>query len=139
MANESAHEEGDLDSLFRARSSRPHLDKGWEDNDHYYQQHDVPGDQFSADEWKEKYKDMDEIHVNGSKQRQWNQGKEEIRQILKQCEELIGKESLRREDFVEFFFGVRSPLFEVFQRRLGMTHHDYVKFISTCARLSANQ
>ena len=69
------------DSLFQSRPSRPCHDEGWLDDDHYFD-HDEPIDPCSVD-WKEMYKDMDEIQVNGAIRRQWVRlGMEEVRQII---------------------------------------------------------
>jgi len=46
-----------------SRSSRPFTDKDWMDQDHYFDG-DLPADQHGSAEWKETYKDMDEIQVN---------------------------------------------------------------------------
>ncbi len=50
----------DFETLLQSRSSRPHLDEGWEDLDHYFES-DAPSDQYIHGEWKEKYKDN---HIN---------------------------------------------------------------------------
>ena len=54
----------EVDSLSRARSSRPCHDDGWIDDNHYFQS-DKPADAYVANEWKEVCKDFDEIQVNG--------------------------------------------------------------------------
>ena len=130
----------DLENLIQSssRSSRPHLDDSWLDLDQCLDSN-APTDMYQQGKWKEKYKDLDEILVNGASRRQWTRVKEEIRQILKQCESLIGRDSLRCEDFSQHFHGINSPLFEVYRKRLGMNHHQYLMFMSTCMRLSANQ
>ena len=48
----------DLDSVLRSRSSRPHLDNGWLDEDHYFDGN-VPTDEYVHGEWKEIYRDID--------------------------------------------------------------------------------
>ena len=58
----------EVDSLSRSRPSRPCHDDGWIDDDHYFQ-YDDPADSFAADEWKEVYKNLDEIQVNGAIER----------------------------------------------------------------------
>lgn len=69
-AEDEGHAEGraeeqidDVDSLFQARASRPSCDDGWLDADHYFDQ-DLPLDSFNDGEWKEKYKDIDDIAVD---------------------------------------------------------------------------
>jgi hypothetical protein len=130
---------GDADAITVARSSRPCLDDGWMDEDHYHQSADEPADVHVANEWKEKYHDLDEIRVNGALKKQWTRGTEETQQVTAQCKNIIGKESLRREDFVEHFYGANSPLFDACRRRLGWGHPHFLKFVSTSMRLSANQ
>ncbi len=128
----------DLGSLFHSRPSRPCQDNRWCDEDHYFQ-HDAPVDVFDKKEWKETYKDLDKIQVNGAIQRQWKRGRIEFEQILAQCKDVIGKESLSQGDFVEYFHGANSPLFHLFQKRLDWNHCHYCKFMITNERLSANQ
>ena len=55
-------------------ASRLSRDDGWLDSDHYFEQ-DLPSDSFKDGEWKERYKDLDEIQVNGAIRRQWKKGK----------------------------------------------------------------
>ena len=129
----------DADTIFGSRSSRPCLDDGWINEDHYYQSADEPADSHVANEWKEKYQDLDEIRVNGAMKRQWMRGREEIQQVTARCKDIIGKESLRREDFVEHFFGANSPLFDVCRRRLGWDHPHGLQGVSTGIQISANQ
>ena len=61
-------DEEDEESRFVLRLSRAHLDNNWLDEDHYFED-DTPVDTFDA-EWYEKYKDFDEIQVNGALKRQ---------------------------------------------------------------------
>jgi len=49
------------DTIFGLGSSRPCLDNRWIDKDHYYQSADEPADSHVANEWKEKYHDLDKI------------------------------------------------------------------------------
>ena len=79
VLNESETED-DLQSRFRSRPSRAYLDSGWLDEDNYFEDN-TPADTFE-DEWKEKYKDLDEIQVNGALKRQWKRGKDEINHIM---------------------------------------------------------
>ena len=60
--------------------NRPCHDNGWINEDHYAQS-DTPVDLFNASKWKEVYKDLDEIWVNGAIKRQWMRGKEEVEKI----------------------------------------------------------
>ena len=100
----------DVDALLQARASRPSRDDGWLDSDHYFEQ-DLPSDSFKDGERKERYKDLDEIQVNGAIGRQWKKGKLEIEEIMNRCTVVLGKDELFREDFVEYFHGPNSRLF----------------------------
>ena len=82
---------------------------------------------------------MDEIQVNGAIRRHWDKVKDEIRQIMSQCKNLLGKDDLRREDFVEYMYGSSSPLFGLFRDRLNWDHRHFLQFQSTCMHLSSNQ
>ena len=115
------------ETLSQSRPSRPSQDQGWLDEDHYFE-HDLPSEEFNPGEWKEEYKHMDEIQVNGALRRQWKFGRKEITQIRARCSVVLGKESLRREDFVEWFYRVDSPLFDLFWRRLKWDHPTFLKF-----------
>ena len=114
------------------------MDGDWLDEDGHFQ-HDAPVDPF-VDEWKEKYKDLDEIQINGAIRRQWKLGKKEIREILANCRDVLGKDNdaLRREDFVLHFYGVNSPIFILFRSRLDWDHRHFLRFMSTSMRLSSN-
>ena len=57
-------------SLSISRSCRPCHDNGWINDDHYTQSNE-PSDSFNVSEWKEVYKDLDKIRVNGAIKRQW--------------------------------------------------------------------
>ena len=70
--------------------------------------------------------------------RQWKRGREEITPILSRRRYLVRKESVRREDFVECFYGANTPLFGMFRQRLDWDHRHFLNFISTSMRLSAN-
>ena len=59
----------DADTISASRSSRPCRDDGWIDEDNYYQLADEPADSHVANEWKEKYHDLDEIQVNRAMKR----------------------------------------------------------------------
>ena len=107
----------DVETIYRARASRPGSNDGWLDTDHYFAQ-DLPADSYKDGEWKEKYKDLDEIQVNGASRRQWKKGISEIEQIMNRCKEVFSKDDLCREDFVEYFHGANSPLFISFRDRL---------------------
>ena len=120
-----------------ARSSRAFNDDGgWMGTDHYHD--DVPVDSFNEREWKEVHKKVEKILVNGALNRQWKLSKLEIKQIIEQCHRVLGKESLRREDFSTHFFGDTSPLFRVFESRLNWDHRKFLKFVITSCRLAAN-
>ena len=108
------------------------------DEDHYSEA-DVPTDCYNASGWTEKYKDLDKIQVNGAIKRQWKIGREEIKQIIKQCKKIIGKEIIERADLSDHFYGPNSPLLDLFRRRLGWDHLHFSKFVSTSMRLSSNQ
>ena len=69
-----------------------YLGSGWLDKDNYFED-DAPADTFE-DEWKEKYKDLDEIQVNGALKRQWKRGKDEINQIMELCRNVFGKKDI---------------------------------------------
>ena len=58
-----------LHSISQSRPSRPCHDDGWLDKDHYFE-NDDPADTCDYDKWKEKYKDIDEIQVNGAIRKQ---------------------------------------------------------------------
>ena len=81
----------DANTISASRSSRPCLDDGWLDEDNCYQSVDEPADSHVANEWKEKYHDLDKIRVNGAMKRQWMRGREEIQQLTTRCEDIIGK------------------------------------------------
>ena len=81
-----------MESCFRSRPSRAYLDRSWPDEDNYFED-DAPADTFE-DEWKEKYKDLDEIQVNGALKRQWKRGKDEINQIMELCRNVFGKKDI---------------------------------------------
>ena len=100
----------DVGSILHSRASRSSRDDVWLDTDHYFEQ-DLPSDSFKDGEWKERYKDMDEIQVNGAIRRQWKKGKLEIEEIVNRCSVVLGKDELFREDFVECFHGPNSRLF----------------------------
>ena len=78
-----------------SRSSRPFTDKDWMDQDHYFDG-DLPTDQHGSAEWKETYKDMDEIQVNAAIRRQWKRGRNEVKQVIAQCHKVIGRDDIRR-------------------------------------------
>ena len=59
----------DVQTLYRARASRPSSDNGWLDTNHYFDQ-DLPANSYKDGKWKEKYKDLNEIQVNGASRRQ---------------------------------------------------------------------
>ena len=130
--------ESESDAPFASRPSRPFQDNGWMDGDHYSEA-DVPTDCHNASEWTEKYKDLDEIQVNGAIKRQWKIGIEEVKQIIKQCQKVIGKESIRRADMSNHFYGPNSPLSDLFRRRLKWDHDHFTRWLSTSMRLSSNQ
>ena len=104
--------EHEVESLSRARSSRPYHDDGWADNDHYFE-YDEPVHVYAAGEWNRLHKDLGEMQVNGAITRQWKRGREEITQILSWCRDVLGNENLQREYFVEYFYGANLPLFGV--------------------------
>ena len=128
----------DADPLFRdSRPSRAYYDdRGWKSLDDYSS--DAPVEE-AATGWKQRYKKLDQILVNGAKRRHWTLAKNEITQIMARCQDTLGKESLQRSDFVAYYFGVTSPLFIQFQQRLMWDHRAFLQFVMTCARLSANQ
>ena len=128
-AAEDLSEIDDVKSIFCLRPSRPSNDHGWLDSDHYSQL-DLPTDSYTDGEWKERYTDLDEIQINGAIRRQWIQGQKEIRQIVSKCTDVLGKDEVRREDFVEHIYGFTSPLFEVFRERLGWNHKATVTHLS---------
>lgn len=130
----------DVDSPLRSKENRVYYDNdSWMDSDHYSGQ-DAPADPPCNDrEWKEVSTRMDEIKVNGSIQRHWKHGKMEIQQIVARCKDVIGRDSLRRQDFVVYYFGDKSAVFKVFEDRLKWNHRHFLRFVITCARLSANQ
>lgn len=111
------------DSLSPSRSSRPHHDDGWQDDDYYFAggTADVP-----STSWKEMYTKMDNISVNGAIKRHWQKlGIKEVEQIIAQCRIVPHKEEgsgIRREDFSVHSLGVNSPLFNTFRMRLGWDH-----------------
>ena len=52
----------ELARLAVPRPSRPSLDCGWEDEDHYHTADaDAPADAYAHGAWKEVYHDLDEI------------------------------------------------------------------------------
>jgi hypothetical protein len=53
------------------------------------------------------------ILVGGAKIRQWKIRKKEVEQIIARCLAVIGRDSLRREDFFMYFIGPNSPLFRI--------------------------
>ena len=65
--------ESESDATFASRPSRPFQDNGWMDEDHYNEV-DVPTDCHNASKWKQTYKDLGEIQVNGTIKRQWKIG-----------------------------------------------------------------
>ena len=86
-----------------------------------------------------KNKDINEIQVKGAIRKQWTRGKQEIQQVIAQCKHVMGKESNSQEAFVEHFFDAKSPLFHLCRRRLNWDHQHFLKFVSMCMCLSANQ
>ena len=92
-----------------SRPSRPFIDKDWVDEDHYFDG-DLPTDQYGSGDWKETYKDIDEIQFNGSIRRHWKRGQNEVRQVIAQCRKVIGRDDVRREDLSRHFYGIQSPL-----------------------------
>jgi len=121
-----------------SRPSRPFIDKDWVDEDHYFDG-DLPTDQYGSGEWKETYKDIDEIQFNGSIRRHWKRGQNEVRQVIAQCRKVIGRDDVRREDLSRHFYGIQSPLFHLLRRRLGWEYDHFSRWASTGMRLSANQ
>ena len=91
--DEYVFDTNEFNNLSRSRPSRPYQDDGWLDTDHYFED-DAPTDSFNSSKWKEKYKDMDEIQVNGAIKRQWMRGKKEVEQILARCKHVIGRDRL---------------------------------------------
>ena len=59
----------DLHLISILRPSRPHQDYGCMGEDHYFENNDLTNS-FDSSEWKEEYKDMDEIQVTGAIKRQ---------------------------------------------------------------------
>ena len=121
-----------------SRPSRPFIDKDWVDEDHYFDG-DLPTDQYGSGEWKETYRDIDEIQFNGSIRRHWKRGQNEVRQVIAQCRKVIGRDDVRREDLSRHFYGIQSPLFHLLRRRLGWEYDHFSRWASTGMRLSANQ
>ena len=76
-----------------SRSSRPFTDKDWMDQDHYFDG-DLPTDQHGSAEWKETYKDMDEIQVNAAIRRQWKRGPNKVKQVIAQCHKAIRRDDI---------------------------------------------
>ena len=133
---DSSAYDDELARLSAVRPSRPSLDDGWEDDDHYHAA-DAPSDAFHGT-WEEVHHDLDEIKVNGAIELQWKRGMAEVKQIVRRVKHIIGREDVRRQDLVLYFFGPHSPLASLFYRRLEMQHRDFLKFMITCLRLSAN-
>ena len=61
----------------------------------------------------------------------------EIKQIFVRVKDIIGRDDVRREELT-FFFGAQSPLAILFNERLGLKHREFLLFVATCLRLSAN-
>ena len=121
------------------RPSRPSLDHGWEEEDHYHTANaDAPADAYDHGAWKEVYHDLDEIMVNGALKLHWQRGMLEVQQIFERVKHVIGRDDVRREDLTLYFFGAQSPLAILFMDRLGLKHREFLLFVATCLRLSAN-
>ena len=134
----SAEDEGDKCFEYPvARPSRPFEDAVWTDKDHYYDG-DLPTESCSIDEWKRTYRDLDEIQINGAIRRHWSKGKEEVRQVIRRARTVLGNKRPCRSDLTQHFYGPLLPLFGVFHRQLGVNHRQFLQFLSTSNRLSAN-
>ena len=66
-------------------------------------------------------------------------GQTKVKQTIRRMSQVIGNDKPCREDLTVYFYGSFSPLFCVFQRRLGWDHGHFIKFVLTSMRRSANQ
>ena len=70
-----------------------------------------------------------EIAVNGSKRQQFKLCQTELEQVKAQGKNVSN--NLARHDIMNYFYGPRSVLSLLFQRRLGWSHQKFLKFIAT--------
>ncbi len=111
-------------------------DEGWKGQDLYSD--DAPIEEVTTG-WNEKHIKMEPILVNGAKRRHWTMGQNKIKQTMARCQYVLGQEVLSRSDFSRHYFGVQSPMFITFQRRLKWDHLTFLRFAMTCCQLSANK
>ena len=96
----------ELACLAVPRPSRPSLDYGWEEEDHYHTADaDAPADAYAHGSWKEVYHDLDEIMVNGAMKLHWRRGMLEVQQIFARVKHVIGRDDVRRKDLTLYFLG----------------------------------
>ena len=130
----------DVDESFdlkRIGGNRQHYDKDWNVQDENPDQDNVPSNPSGKRLWTNSRlrESLEPMTVNGAKRMHWNYCKKELKQIKQRCYEVFGTKNPTATHIVRYFYGKESPLFNLFQNRLGWNHEKFLLFFATNTRL----
>ena len=77
-----------------------------------------------------------ELSVNGAKRQQFILCQTELERVKAQCKKVLNTENPTKHDIVNYFYGQRSGLFLLFQRRLGWDNRKFLRFMATNCMLA---